>query len=778
MKVTKKQKKTSNNRSLSYTPGNKNPYYKNFSRNNNQSSYKNKRERKIDFQLIEKNLVEITPNFHMPPQIIDIIKQNKGFYNVEVKAFQFPFINYNNLYNALQNLLTNSEYKDVLEFKLTKIYPIPELTLNALVLSKKLTILKFKISEEKSKKKVYTNFSINYDISENKTINDLSPIFLNNLYEFQKEGVLFGIEKNGRFLLADEMGIGKTVQAIAICTIFKENWPVLIICPSSLKYVWRDEIINWIPDINKDKENVQVFKTGKDLFRAGEKFFIMSYEIAVKLEQEIINKKFEIIVCDEAHYLKSREAKRTKTLIPIIQKSKRVLLLTGTPILAKPVELYSLLNILRPDVFHNFYNYVNRYCNPQFLFGHNDFNGCSNVKELNFLLNNIMIRRLKKDVLTQLPPKKRQKVQINTDQKIMKQIIAIQLSTEEIRNYLNHNPQDPNSLLSEKILDTETSKVFNKAYCLAAEAKIPGVKEYIHYLLENKCKFLIFAHHKIMLDAIENEVKNKKIDYIRIDGNVKIEERSYLVKKFQKEETCLIAILSITACYTGITLTQASTVVFAELHMTPAVMIQAEDRAHRIGQEHECLNIHYLYGKDTIDEILFEMLNKKQNIFTNTLDNLSENMNVKNTYKRIGDFEKGREDLDLNVNTKKVIFTDTGTKNKTLNDFVIFGGKKEDEIDIKDINVHQDQKRNIREHTPTKNNDVEEEKICEEEIEESKDNNNVFDKMMKEKDAYTKGNNCNKKEKNKSGKKEKNEKKDKNKGKIQCRELFEFFKKE
>ena len=118
----------------------------------------------------------------------------------------------------------------------------------------------------------------------------------------------------------------------------------------------------------------------------------------------------------------------------------------------------------------------------------------------------------------------------------MKQIIAIQLSTEEIRNYLNHNYQDPNSLFSENISEKETSKVFNKAYCLSAEAKIPGVKEYIHYLLENKCKFLIFAHHKIMLDAIENEVKNKKIDYIRIDGNVKVEERSYLVKKFQKED--------------------------------------------------------------------------------------------------------------------------------------------------------------------------------------------------------------------------------------------------
>ena len=79
-------------------------------------------------------------------------------------------------------------------------------------------------------------------------------------------------------------------------------------------------------------------------------------------------------------------------------------------------------------------------------------------------------------------------------------------------------------------------------------------------------------------------------------------------------------------------------------------MIQAEDRAHRIGQEHECVNIHYLYGHDTIDEVLFKMLNQKQNIFSNTLDNMEKNMEVKNTYKKVGDFQKGRDDLDVNIN--------------------------------------------------------------------------------------------------------------------------------
>ena len=194
------------------------------------------------------------------------------------------------------------------------------------------------------------------------------------------------------------------------------------------------------------------------------------------------------------------------------------------------------------------------------------------------------------------------------------------------------------------------NNMFNKIYMLTAEAKTKGVKEYIHYLIENNCKFLIFGHHRLMLDSIEEEVKKLKVVYIRIDGDVKPEVRQEYVNKFQTDEACLVAILSITACCTGMTLTAASTVIFSELYMTPAIMIQAEDRAHRIGQERECVNIHYLYGPDTLDDILFEMLNKKQNIFSNTLDNMSKNMEVKNSFKKVGDFEKGKTYLDLNIN--------------------------------------------------------------------------------------------------------------------------------
>ena len=747
---------SNNNKFFFYKNNDKRKFYRNsYSMPKDKLSEKN---RKISFQLIDQDKVEINATFFMPPQIISILKQFNVYYNTQSKAYQLPFNIYPKVYKEIDKLLQDSEYKELPEFKTIDLSPIPLLPLEVASKAKELTTIKYRETIIKSPNKKSTK-DVTLDFTKDiiKSIDSLPPKFLECLYEFQKEGIKFGLQRKGRILLADEMGVGKTVQAIGIALLYKEEWPILIICPSSLKFVWRDEILKWIPDINDDKINIQIFKTSKDLFKCGVKIYIMSYDLTVKLEEKIVNKNFKFIIADEAHYLKSPDAKRTKCLMPIIKKSKRVILITGTPILAKPVELYPLLSILRPDLFHNFKIFGNRYCDPKRNFFGMDWTGSSHPKELNFILKNIMIRRLKKDVMSQLPPKKRQKVEIQTDPKVIKQIKAINLSSEKIIekfNELNNSSVNPNlvNFVNNEDPGDENDNLlnlFNKVYKLSAEAKAAGVKEYIHYLIENKCKFLIFAHHISMLDAIEEEVKKLKVDYIRIDGKVKLEKRQEYVHKYQNDETCLVAILSITACYTGITLTAASTVIFSELHMTPAVMIQAEDRAHRIGQEHECVNIHYLYGPETIDEVLFKMLNQKLNIFSNTLDNIEKNMEVKNTYKRIVDFLKGKNDLDININNKKLIITESGNKNMTLNKFVFNKNdnvNKEDkekdkdkdkekdissyinEESLNDINLHKNQIKRKLEISPIKkDNNI---NIIKDEINEVDEvNTNAFDEI-------------------------------------------------
>ena len=771
---------------------------KNNDKKKNRNSVSNPKDKysfkqsKISFQLIDKDKVEINATFFMPPQIISILKKHKINYNTQTKTYQFPFKIYPLLYKELDKLLHDSEYKELPEFKVIDLSPIPMLPLEVSTKAEEINYIKYRETITKSNKKSTKEIKLDFTKDPQKSIDSLSGKFLQALYDFQKDGIKFGIERKGRILLADEMGVGKTVQAIGIALIYKEEWPVLIICPSSLKFVWRDEILKWIPNINDDKINIQIFKSSKDYFKCGVKIYIMSYDLTVKLEDKITEKNFKFIIADEAHYMKSPDAKRTKCLMPIIKRSKRVILITGTPILAKPVELYPLLTMLRPDLFHNFKEFGNRYCDPKRNFFGMDWTGSSNPKELNYILRHIMIRRLKKEVMNQLPPKKRQKVEIQTDPKVIKQIQAINLSSEKIIEKINElnnsqiNPNLVNYVNPEKPEDNNENllNLFNKVYNLSAEAKISGVKEYIHYLIDNKCKFLIFAHHMKMLDGIEEEVKKLKVDYIRIDGKVKLEKRQEYVYKYQHDETCLVAILSITACYTGITLTAASTVVFSELHMTPAVMIQAEDRAHRIGQEHECVNIHYLYGPDTIDEVLFRMLNQKQNIFSNTLDNMVKNMEVKNTYKKVGDFLKGKNDLDVNINNKKLIVTESGNKNMTLNNFVFIKNNKEEndkdtstcvnEESINNVNLHKNQTRRKIEKISDKNNNKKDDSIDIEEnniIDNDDEITNPFIKAQLEDIDIEEDNNPTKiKSKNKNIKDNK-----KNSEKIPFKTILDFF---
>jgi SWI/SNF-related matrix-associated actin-dependent regulator 1 of chromatin subfamily A len=201
-----------------------------------------------------------------------------------------------------------------------------------------------------------------------------------------------------------------------------------------------------------------------------------------------------------------------------------------------------------------------------------------------------MIRRLKKDILNQLPPKRRQKIEIDVEFEVF-----LEDSKEKI-----------------SVMDN---------YLKTGLSKIKGIISYLKDILLNKEKLLLFAHHKLVLDAIEKMANKNKIDYIRIDGSTPQEKRFEYINKFQNNKETLIAILSLTAASTGITLTAAKLVVFAELAWTPALLVQAEDRAHRIGQNANFVDIKYLYGRGTLDDEIFKRLEEKNLLINSTLDN-------------------------------------------------------------------------------------------------------------------------------------------------------------
>ena len=287
---------------------------------------------------------------------------------------------------------------------------------------------------------------------------------------------------------------------------------------------------------------------------------------------------FQMVILDEAHYIKNSGIKRTETLLPAIKQFKRIFLLTGTPAFAKPKELFNLLSALRPDIFTKFKDFATSYCDPKVSrwSGGWDYDGASHTRELRYILqNSIMIRRLKKDVLAELPPKRRQKVEVNTDTAIV----------NEIKKLLGREPAEYEKALNELMnqgyggddeLDNQLEgmkrgnrgaflKAITECYALTGRAKLKGACEYIRDVLESVNKVLIFAHHYEILDGIEAEIQSQDVQYIRIDGNVPHQIRHERVELFQENEEVRVAILSLTACSVGLNLTAASTVIFVEV---------------------------------------------------------------------------------------------------------------------------------------------------------------------------------------------------------------------
>nr|XP_046151616.1 SWI/SNF-related matrix-associated actin-dependent regulator of chromatin subfamily A-like protein 1 [Oncorhynchus gorbuscha] len=230
-----------------------------------------------------------------------------------------------------------------------------------------------------------------------------------------------------------------------------------------------------------------------------------------------------------------------------------------------------------------------------------DYSGSSNLGELKLMLEeSLMLRRLKSEVLSQLPAKQRKVVTVTTDGINTRIKAALSAAAKDLAKGQHNNNKMKQSLLV----------FFNHT----AEAKIKAIMEYIMDMLEcGREKFLVFAHHKLVLDFITKELGEKGIDYIRIDGSTPSLERQQLCDRFQFTDKSCVAVLSITAANMGITLHSAALVVFAELFWNPGIMIQAEDRVHRIGQTSN-VDIHYLVAKGTADDYLWPMIQEKMHV--------------------------------------------------------------------------------------------------------------------------------------------------------------------
>ncbi|EFC43281.1 predicted protein, partial [Naegleria gruberi] len=439
----------------------------------------------------------------------------------------------------------------------------------------------------------------------------------NSFLPFQKIGVEFGIKKEGRVLISDEMGLGKTIQCIAIATHFSNDWPLWIVCPGSLKANWKKEILKWMggQTVKVDGSDefitsmqINVIDNSSQVNKGFSLINIISYDLLAKdniislVEKEFEKKKKGVMVCDESHLLKSLSSKRSQSLVPLLEQATRTILASGTSCMSRPIELFSQIKAIIGKNSIKKLEFGYRYCGltqkPKY---DSDYKGSSRLSELYCLLSNtIMIRRLKRDVLTELPPKRRSKYYLHVKEEDLKQINGIGGDSKK-----KFYQKDWGKLQKDKDVIAK--------YVKTAEAKIDGIRSYLRKIIPKKEKFLIFAHHRRVMDAIEETDDDvKTYEYIRIDGETK--DREGLAHHFRSTENCLVAILSMNVAGCGLNFVPCSTVVFAELCWNPALLNQCEDRCHRIGQKGAFVDITYLLAKKTLDDFMWDLLTKKADI--------------------------------------------------------------------------------------------------------------------------------------------------------------------
>lgn len=453
------------------------------------------------------------------------------------------------------------------------------------------------------------------------------------LRPFQKAGVAYTL-KTRRTFLADAPGLGKTVQSLAALHA-AGTFPAVIVCPATLKLNWYREARRWLPN-----RSVRIIDSRHANYDAD--ILIINYDL-LKVEQQhqdgirvdvpvhhlarLLERNPQAVVFDEFHYTKNHKARRSRACKLLAQNASLRLGLTGTAVMNRPSELISQLDILgRLDDMGGFWHFAERYCRAHRTSFGLDLSGSDNLVELNQKLRSTCyIRREKKDVLKELPAKQRSIVPVSLSNRAeyeraerdVVRWIAERAAQEAAFNaeIANLNDQEQQLLRQQRAQDAQHRAQMAEHLVrmttlkqIAARGKLRDTISWIQDFLESGEKLVVFAHHEEIVDTLAAEFQAPKIT-----GSVDQWTRQDAVDQFQDDPDCRLIVLNLQAGGVGLTLTASSNVMFVEMGWTPALHEQAEDRCHRIGQE-DRVNAWYLVAEETIDEDVYDILEKKREV--------------------------------------------------------------------------------------------------------------------------------------------------------------------
>ena len=434
-----------------------------------------------------------------------------------------------------------------------------------------------------------------------------------DLYPYQEIAVAFLEERDKTSrgaLVGDQPGLGKTIEALSWLSLSPKR-PVLVITQASIKRNWYREIEKWLPN-----STIQILNQGKDTIDSDADFVIINYDLIWRkgIEEHLLKRKVPVVIYDEVTSIKEPSAKRTKTAKKLGRRAEFNIGLSGTPILNRPIEFYNILNLIDPKQFTSHFKFGMRYCNGF----HNGFGyvfkGSSHINELREQIKPLMIRRLKEDLLTDLPAKSRRTIYIDMPGKYYQEYIAAENNLVETLQGL------PSGKVSQEYEDSRMWVLSKLNYLrhIVGLSKAEEAEEIIKNFVDAGEKLVVFAHHHDVMDLMDEYLTKDKVNHVKVDGRTELTNRQTAIDTFQNDPKCMVFLAS-TAMGMGVTLTAASNALFVERQWTPGIEEQMEDRLHRIGQTNGVL-IHYMQVEHSLDEKMDRLVENKRAVLNEVLD--------------------------------------------------------------------------------------------------------------------------------------------------------------
>lgn len=436
------------------------------------------------------------------------------------------------------------------------------------------------------------------------------------LMPFQIDGIKFLEQSDARALLADEQGLGKTIQALALLKLHKESLlPCVIVCPTTVKLQWHYEIIRWC---GVNGYLCQVIGSSKEMAAPGFNVYVTTYDL-LKSEKtfELVKDKIKFVIIDECQRIKNHLSDRAKAVQKICRNVEHILPMSGTPIKNNAGEYFTVLNLIKPRIFPQYTHFIERECDSYNNGWGYKVGGLRNPELFHEKTKDFILRRTKAEVLPDLPSLMRKFHHVELDRKLNK---AYGDAMKELEELMYGESEDGMQKSSNMLA------IMSKLRQIAGISKVPDCVDFvIEHLLSCERKIVIFTHHITASNMVIAKLDNWLVDggyhkCLSMNSSLGADERQNLAVKFRDDSNCRVMVASTLAAGEGLNLQFCSDAIMLERQWNPANEEQAEGRFHRFGQVN-AVSVTYMLASETIDEYFTELVERKRAYVAATLDN-------------------------------------------------------------------------------------------------------------------------------------------------------------